>query len=57
MITDAFEAPAETGRSYFVSELEAFFDPPTSGNYTFFLASDDQSQLYGTHLAGGFTVG
>ncbi len=41
-----FEAPINTGMTYYGQRMRAFVVPPVTGNYTFWIASDDSSQLF-----------
>jgi hypothetical protein len=41
-----FETEANTGINYYGQRLRAFVVPPISGNYTFWIASDDTSDLF-----------
>jgi regulation of enolase protein 1 (concanavalin A-like superfamily) len=41
-----FETEINTGMNYFGQRLRTFVVPPTNGAYTFWIASDDTSQLY-----------
>jgi len=41
----AFEAPGSSGESY-GQRLSGLLVPPTTGSYVFFIASDDQSELW-----------
>jgi len=41
-----FEADVNTGMDYYGQRLRAFLVPPTNGNYTFWIASDDNSVLF-----------
>jgi len=41
----SFETEVNTGISYYGQRLRAFVVPPASGNYTFWIASDDTSLL------------
>jgi hypothetical protein len=41
----SFEAPADVADN-FAARITGFFVPPTTGDYVFFLAADDQSVLY-----------
>jgi hypothetical protein len=41
-----FETEINTGMNYFGQRLRAFVVPPTNGLYTFWIASDDTSQLF-----------
>jgi len=45
-IFNNFETEINTGVNYFGQRLRAFVVPPASGLYTFWIASDDTSQLY-----------
>lgn len=49
----AFEAPTNR-HSYFVARLRGYLHPPVTGNYTFWIASDDSSELW---LSEDATVG
>lgn len=40
-----FETESNTGETYYGRRLRAFIVPPTNGTYTFWIASDDTSQL------------
>lgn len=42
---DNFEGPTNIGDNY-GQRLRAFITPPTNGNYTFWIASDDNSRLF-----------
>jgi regulation of enolase protein 1 (concanavalin A-like superfamily) len=44
-VLDNFEAPAGVDDNY-GQRLRAFLTPPVTGNYTFWIASDDNSQLF-----------
>jgi glucose/arabinose dehydrogenase/regulation of enolase protein 1 (concanavalin A-like superfamily) len=44
-VLDNFEAPTGVGDDY-GQRLRAFITPPTTGDYTFWIASDDNSQLF-----------
>ena len=44
-LTDFFEAPSGAGDNY-GQRLRTFFIPPQSGDYVFWIASDDHSELY-----------
>ncbi|HUD48316.1 MAG TPA: PA14 domain-containing protein, partial [Candidatus Baltobacteraceae bacterium] len=41
-----FETEIDTGMNYYGQRLRAFVVPPISGQYTFWIASDDTSQLF-----------
>src|ERR1019366_2654361 len=41
-----FETPTNTGMTYYGQRLRAFVVPPTTGAYTFWIASDDSSELF-----------
>jgi hypothetical protein len=41
-----FETEINTGMNYFGQRLRAFVVPPTNGLYTFWIASDDTSELF-----------
>lgn len=41
-----FEADANTGMNDYGQRMRAFVVPPTDGNYTFWVASDDNSDLF-----------
>ena len=41
-----FETEVNDGVNYWGQRLRAFVVPPTNGNYTFWIASDDASQLF-----------
>jgi len=41
-----FETEANTGMDNYGQRLQAFVVPPTNGNYTFWIASDDTSDLF-----------
>ena len=41
-----FETETNTGMNYYGQRLRTFVVPPLSGNYTFWIASDDTSQLW-----------
>ena len=41
----SFELPADVGEEYGV-RMSGFLAPPTTGNYVFYLVSDDSSQLF-----------
>jgi hypothetical protein len=41
-----FETEVNTGMNYYGQRLRAFVVPPTNGNYTFWISSDDTSQLF-----------
>ncbi len=41
-----FETEANTGMNYYGQRMRAFVVPPTNGQYTFWIASDDTSQLF-----------
>jgi len=45
-IFSSFETEINTGVNYFGQRLRTFVVPPTNGLYTFWIASDDTSQLY-----------
>ena len=45
IITDFFEAPTDFAETY-GQRLRALILPPTTGNYIFWIASDDGSDLY-----------
>ncbi len=45
IVTDYFEAPHDWA-DYYGTRLRAFLLPPASGNYTFWISSDDNSLLY-----------
>ena len=53
-VVTTFEAPSNVGDNY-GQRLRAFLTAPTTGNYVFWIASDDNSELYlGTNeLAAG----
>ncbi len=42
----AFEAPVNTGVNNYAQRVSGFFIPPVSGNYVFFVNSDDDSDLF-----------
>jgi len=44
LITSLFEAPTNV-RDYYGQRVQGYFTPSVSGNYTFWIASDDNSQL------------
>jgi len=41
-----FEANVDIGINYYGQRLRAFVVPPTAGNYTFWISSDDTSELF-----------
>ncbi|HLH55924.1 MAG TPA: lamin tail domain-containing protein [Verrucomicrobiae bacterium] len=41
-----FEADSNIGMNYYGQRMRAFVIPPTNGNYTFWIASDDSSDLF-----------
>jgi hypothetical protein len=41
-----FEADANTGMTYYGQRMRAFVVPPFDGNYSFWIASDDNSDLF-----------
>ena len=41
-----FETEANTGMDYYGQRLRTFVVPPASGNYVFWISSDDNSQLF-----------
>src|SRR5208283_2150400 len=41
-----FETETNTGMNYYGQRLRTFVVPPASGNYVFWIASDDNSQLF-----------
>jgi hypothetical protein len=41
-----FETEANTGMNYYGQRLRTFVVPPASGNYIFWISSDDNSQLF-----------
>jgi uncharacterized repeat protein (TIGR03806 family) len=41
-----FETESATGMNNYGQRLRAFIIPPTNGNYTFWIASDDSSELF-----------
>jgi hypothetical protein len=41
-----FETEANTGMNYYGQRLRTFVVPPASGNYVFWISSDDNSQLF-----------
>ncbi|HMP72003.1 MAG TPA: PA14 domain-containing protein [Kiritimatiellia bacterium] len=45
ILTGVFESPLNVADNY-GQRIHGFLIPPVSGNYTFWLAGDDQSQLY-----------
>src|SRR5262249_16961926 len=45
IVTDFFEAPSEFDDNY-GQRIVGFLVPPVTGNYTFWISSDDQSLLY-----------
>ena len=53
---DYFEAPRNWGDKY-KQRIRGIFLAPTSGNYSFFIASDDSSQLYLNYAQSDGTVG
>lgn len=44
-ILDRFEAPSNVGSNYGL-RMQAYVTPPTTGDYTFWLASDDDGELW-----------
>jgi len=44
-VLPGFETAVNTGMNYYGQRLRAFVVPPTNGNYTFWIASDDTSLL------------
>ncbi len=52
-ILPAFEAPTNRN-SFFVARMRGYLFPPVTGNYTFWIASDDSSELW---LSEDATVG
>ena len=42
----SFEAPFNTGQVDYGERIEGYVYPPTTGSYTFWIASDDNSQLW-----------
>ncbi|MGA2068975.1 MAG: lamin tail domain-containing protein, partial [Thermoguttaceae bacterium] len=42
----SFEAPYNTGVSDYGQRVQGYLYPPTTGNYVFWIASDDNSQLW-----------
>lgn len=44
VVTNLFEAPANSGDNY-GQRMHALLVPPTTGNYRFWISSDDQSEL------------
>lgn len=44
-LSDAFETPP-AGRNFYGQRVSGWIVPPVDGNYTFYIASDDQSQLF-----------
>ena len=42
----SFEAPFNTGQVDYGQRIEGYIYPPTTGNYVFWIASDDNSQLW-----------
>lgn len=45
ILTNGFEAPLNVGDNY-GQRLRALLTPPTTGNYVFYIASDDASELW-----------
>jgi hypothetical protein len=45
IITTGFEAPSAVGDNY-GQRLSGWFIPPATGNYTFFIAADDNAELW-----------
>ncbi len=45
IITDYFEAPRNVGENY-GQRMHGLFKAPATGNYTFWISSDDRSQLF-----------
>ena len=45
-VFNALETEVNTGMNYYGQRLRAFVIPPTNGNYTFWIASDDTSDLF-----------
>lgn len=43
---NGFETEVTSGMNYYGQRLRAFVVPPTNGNYTFWIASDDSSELF-----------
>jgi signal transduction histidine kinase len=44
-IQDSFEAPSNWG-DYHLTRMRGYFHPPATGNYTFWIASDNSSELW-----------
>ena len=44
-VLDAFEAP-ENAQDHYVSRLRAWLRPPVDGNYSFWIAADDEAELW-----------
>ncbi len=45
IVTNLFQAPASFADNY-GTRMRGYFIPPATGSYTFYIASDDQSQLF-----------
>jgi regulation of enolase protein 1 (concanavalin A-like superfamily) len=45
-IFTTFETEINSGQNYYGQQLRTFVVPPTSGNYVFWIASDDNSDLF-----------
>ena len=44
-VRDSFESPSEQG-DFYLSRMRGFLRPPATGDYTFWIASDDGSELW-----------
>ncbi len=45
-VLNSFQTPANTGMNYYGQRLRTYILPPTTGAYTFWIASDDTSSLF-----------
>ena len=45
-VLNSFQTPMNTGLNYYGQRLRTFIIPPTTGAYTFWIASDDTSSLF-----------
>jgi hypothetical protein len=53
----SFEAPHNTGTSDYGQRVQGYIDPTTTGAYTFWIASDDYSQLWLSTNASSANIG
>jgi signal transduction histidine kinase len=45
-VRETFEAPVGSGGYYYLARMRGYLRPPSSGDYSFFIASDNSSELW-----------